>query len=84
VVPITQFAGPGGFNDLDLLEVGNNGLTLAEQQTHFAFWAAVKSPLFISTDLTKISPEALSILQNRDVIALNVSCILTCLTANRC
>ncbi|KAK7462465.1 hypothetical protein VKT23_008066 [Stygiomarasmius scandens] len=71
VVPITQFAGPGGFNDLDLLEVGNNGLTLAEQQTHFAFWAAVKSPLFISTDLTKISPEALSILQNRDVIALN-------------
>jgi alpha-galactosidase len=42
VLPITGFAGPGGWNDLDLLEVGNSGLTLAEQQTHFAFWAAAK------------------------------------------
>lgn len=42
VVPITGFAGPGAWNDLDLLEVGNAGLTTAEQQSHFAFWAAVK------------------------------------------
>ena len=41
-VPITGFAGPGGFNDLDLLEVGNDGLTVEEQRTHFAFWAAAK------------------------------------------
>ncbi|KAK7462459.1 hypothetical protein VKT23_008058 [Stygiomarasmius scandens] len=71
VVPITQFAGPGGWNDLDMLEIGNEGLTLPEQQTHFAFWAAVKSPLIISTDLTNISPEALSILNNTRIIALS-------------
>ncbi|KAJ7643715.1 glycoside hydrolase family 27 protein [Roridomyces roridus] len=71
LVPITQFAGPGGFNDLDLLEVGNTGLTAAEQQTHFAFWAAAKSPLFISTDLTNPSTQTLSILQNQRIIAVN-------------
>jgi alpha-galactosidase len=42
VVPITQFASPGAFNDLDLLEVGNSGLSTEEQETHFAFWAAAK------------------------------------------
>ncbi|KAJ6459770.1 glycoside hydrolase superfamily [Mycena vitilis] len=64
VVPITQFAGPGGWNDLDMLEVGNSGLSAAEQQTHFAFWAAVKSPLIISTDLTKASAQTLGILKS--------------------
>lgn len=73
LVPSTGFAGPGGWNDLDLLEVGNVGLTMVEQQTHFAFWAAAKSPLLISTDLTQISEEALEILTNKRVIALNVS-----------
>ncbi|KAF5344899.1 hypothetical protein D9758_011556 [Tetrapyrgos nigripes] len=71
VVPITQFAGPGGWNDLDMLEVGNTGLTTAEQQTHFAFWAAIKSPLFVSTDLTKISADALAILKNTRIIGVN-------------
>ncbi|PPR07920.1 hypothetical protein CVT24_000900 [Panaeolus cyanescens] len=71
VVPITQFAGPGGWNDLDMLEVGNSGLTFAEQQTHFAFWAAVKSPLILSTDLTKISSETMSIVSNPRLIAVN-------------
>jgi len=71
LVPATGFAGPGGWNDLDLLEVGNVGLTLVEQQTHFAFWAAAKSPLLISTDLTEISAETLEILTNTRVIALN-------------
>ncbi|KAF7422492.1 hypothetical protein PC9H_010648 [Pleurotus ostreatus] len=71
LVPITSFAGPGAWNDLDMLEVGNTGLTIAEQQTHFAFWAAAKSPLFISTDLTKVSQDALSILTNKRIISLN-------------
>ncbi|KAJ7575145.1 glycoside hydrolase family 27 protein, partial [Mycena floridula] len=71
VVPITGFAGPGGWNDLDLLYVGNSGLTAAEQQTHFAFWAAVKSPLIISTDLTVASTQTLNILKNPRIIALN-------------
>jgi alpha-galactosidase len=42
VVPITGFAGPGHWNDMDLLEVGNAGMTAAEQQTHFSFWSAAK------------------------------------------
>lgn len=42
LVPITRFARPGAWNDLDLLEVGNAGLTAAEWRTHFAFWAAAK------------------------------------------
>ncbi|KAJ7069414.1 glycoside hydrolase family 27 protein [Mycena amicta] len=71
VVPITQFAGPGGFNDLDMLEVGNSGLTATEQQTHFAFWAAVKSPLIVSTDLTAASAATMAILKNTRIIAVN-------------
>ncbi|KAK0221588.1 glycoside hydrolase family 27 protein [Armillaria fumosa] len=71
VVPITQFSEPGGWNDLDLLYVGSNLLTAAEQQTHFAFWSAMKSPLMISTDLTSISNDALGILLNERIIALN-------------
>lgn len=72
LVPITRSATPGGWNDLDMLEVGNSGMTIAEQQTHFAFWAAAKSPLMISTDLSSITDEALAILSNEHIIALNV------------
>ncbi|KAF8906165.1 glycoside hydrolase family 27 protein [Mucidula mucida] len=71
VVPITQFAEPGAWNDLDLLEVGNAPFTEAEQLTHFAFWAAVKSPLLISTDLTKATEATLAILKNERIIGLN-------------
>lgn len=71
VVPITQFAQPGGWNDLDMLEVGNSGLTFAEQQTHFAFWAAVKSPLILSTNLNTISSQVLDLVKNPRLIAVN-------------
>lgn len=71
LAPIAGFAEVGGWNDLDLLEVGHPELTIAEQQTHFAFWAAVKSPLFISMDLSKASSETLNILKNERIIALN-------------
>uniref|UniRef100_A0A8H8CHG9 Alpha-galactosidase n=1 Tax=Psilocybe cubensis TaxID=181762 RepID=A0A8H8CHG9_PSICU len=71
LVPISQFARPGAWNDLDMLEVGNSGLTAAEQQTHFAFWAAAKSPLIISTDLTNPSSQTLGILKNTRLIAVN-------------
>ena len=42
LAPITQFARPGAWNDLDLLEVGDEGLTQAEWKMHFSFWAAAK------------------------------------------
>ncbi|KAF7192151.1 putative alpha-galactosidase D [Pseudocercospora fuligena] len=46
-----DLTGPGRFADMDLLEVGNPGMTSAEQATHFAAWAFMKSPLIISTRL---------------------------------
>lgn len=59
-----------GHNDADMLEVGN-GLTLAESRSHFALWAAMKSPLFIGTDLTALSKEAVDILKNKELLAFN-------------
>ncbi len=58
------YAGPGGFNDFDMLEIGNGGLTAAEERAHFGLWAISKSPLLIGTDLTKISNASLSVLLN--------------------
>ncbi|CAE6495792.1 unnamed protein product [Rhizoctonia solani] len=71
VFPITGFTRPGAWNDLDMLEVGNSGMTLEEQKTHFAFWAAAKSPLLIGTKLTGISTDALAILKNPRLLAVN-------------
>ena len=60
-----SYAGPGGFNDFDMLEVGNGGLTAAEERAHFGIWAIAKSPLLIGTDLSKISKTSLAILLNK-------------------
>ncbi|CBQ68925.1 related to Alpha-N-acetylgalactosaminidase precursor [Sporisorium reilianum SRZ2] len=63
-------SGPGHFADGDLLEVGNSGMTI-DEATHFAFWAMIKSPLVISTDLSTISSAAKAILLNKGLIAIN-------------
>ncbi|RDI78301.1 hypothetical protein Vi05172_g11760 [Venturia inaequalis] len=60
-----------GHGDADMLEVGNGGLTLAEQRTHFSLWAAMKSPLLIGTDLAKLRPESVAILKNKYLLAFN-------------
>ncbi|KAK6593434.1 Alpha-galactosidase D [Botrytis cinerea] len=74
-VPQTSFAGPGHWLDLDMLEVGNNIFTTAEEQTHFSLWAILKSPLVIGAalkdSLTSISSASLAILSNKDVISYN-------------
>jgi alpha-galactosidase len=49
--PLVQKAGPGQWNDLDMLEVGNGGMTTIEYQTHFAMWAVNKSPLILGHNL---------------------------------
>jgi alpha-galactosidase len=64
-------SGNGGWNDPDMLEVGNGGLTSEEERTHFALWAVSKSPLIIGCDITNISNESLKVLSNRDLIAIN-------------
>lgn len=60
-----------GHNDLDMLEVGNAGLSLAEQRTHFAFWAATKSPLIMGCDLTEVSDESRAIMLNKPLLDFN-------------
>ena len=65
-----DFAGPGGFNDPDMLEVGN-GLTDGESRVHFGLWSMVKAPLILGTNLSRLSPTQLAIVSNRAVIAVN-------------
>lgn len=57
--------------DMDMLEVGVANMTVHMQQTHFAFWAALKSPLIIGADLRNLDTHSLEILKNKDIIALN-------------
>jgi alpha-galactosidase len=64
-------AGPGHWNDPDMLEIGNGHLTHNEQITHFSLWAEMAAPLLIGTDLRKASASTFTILGNRDVIAID-------------
>lgn len=68
---LARFAGPGHWNDPDMLEVGNGKLTLEENRSHFTLWAILAAPLIAGNDLFHMSPDALSVLSNRDVIAID-------------
>ncbi|KAI4544859.1 hypothetical protein MG293_005125 [Ovis ammon polii] len=68
IVPV---AGPGGWNDPDMLVIGNFGLSRDQQITQMALWAIMAAPLLMSNDLRSISPEAKALLQDKDVIAIN-------------
>ena len=74
-VPSAGAAGPGHWPDLDMLEVGNDVFTEAEEQTHFSLWAIAKSPLVIGGALndtfTSIKASSLAVLKNTDVIGYN-------------
>jgi alpha-galactosidase len=68
------FAGPGHWNDLDSLEVGNgtvDGLTADEKQTTATLWSIEAAPLLLGTDLTKLDPTDLPLITNREVIAVD-------------
>jgi hypothetical protein len=67
-------AGPGGWNNLDSLDVGvgsMDGLTDAERQSYATFWAIEAAPLYTGDDLTKLDPYGLSLLTNDEVIAID-------------
>ena len=64
-------SGPGGWNDPDMLEIGNGGMSTTEYEAHFSLWCLMKAPLLIGCDLTKIDNESLRILSNSEVIAVN-------------
>jgi alpha-galactosidase len=70
-LPLAPYAGPGHWNDPDMLEVGNGGMTPTEYRTHFSMWSIMASPLLIGTDLRTASDETYETLSNRDVIAVD-------------
>ncbi|KFY77136.1 hypothetical protein V499_03394 [Pseudogymnoascus sp. VKM F-103] len=68
---LSNYANFWGHNDLDMLHIGNGNLTLAESRSHFAFWAAMKSPIIIGTDLLKLDSEKVAILKNKALLAFH-------------
>lgn len=67
---IRKAAGPGHWNDFDMMEVGN-GMTDAEDRSHFAMWTMLASPLIMGNDLRVASKETIKTLKNKEVIAVN-------------
>ncbi len=68
---IGQYAGPGHWNDPDMLEVGNRGLTLAESRAHFSLWCILAAPLIAGNDVRVMSPEVAAILTDREALAVD-------------
>eukprot|EP00117_Sycon_ciliatum_P014665 scpid25793/ scgid2744/ Alpha-N-acetylgalactosaminidase; Alpha-galactosidase B len=66
-----KIAGPGNWNDPDMLIVGDFSLSFEQSKAQFAFWCLMASPLFMSNDLRAISDEAKTILQNTEILAVN-------------
>uniref|UniRef100_A0A803R1E4 Alpha-galactosidase n=1 Tax=Cannabis sativa TaxID=3483 RepID=A0A803R1E4_CANSA len=66
-----SYAKPGGWNDPDMLEVGNGGMTTEEYRAHFSIWALVKAPLLVGCDIRPMDNVTLSLLSNKHVIAVN-------------
>ncbi|MFI9724258.1 NEW3 domain-containing protein [Streptomyces sp. NPDC052396] len=69
-VKLADAAGPGAWNDPDMLEIGN-GMTPVEDRTEFSLWAEMAAPLIAGTDLRRASPATLAIYGNKEVIAVD-------------
>lgn len=67
---LSAYTSPGHYNDMDMLEVGR-GLTEEEDKTHFGMWCIMSSPLLIGCDMNDIKGNALELMQNKELIALN-------------
>ena len=68
---LARYAGPGHWNDPDMLEVGNGKLTLDENRTHMGMWAMLAAPLLAGNNLSQLSPDVNAILTNREIIAID-------------
>jgi alpha-galactosidase len=68
---VRETASPGHWNDPDMLQIGNGGMTLDEERSHLALWAQLSAPLLIGCDLTAVSPRSLGILTERRVIRVD-------------
>jgi alpha-galactosidase len=70
-VGLARFAGPGHWNDPDMLEVGNGGMSEEEYRQHMTLWVILAAPLLAGNDLSKMTPATLAILTNKEVIAVD-------------
>jgi alpha-galactosidase len=70
-VGLESYAGPGHWNDPDMLEVGNGGMTTTEYRSHFSLWCLLAAPLITGNDLRNMAPEIKEILTNREVVAVD-------------
>lgn len=68
---LEKYAGPGHWNDPDMLEVGNGGMKKSEYEVHLSLWAMLAAPLLAGNDLSKMSDETKQILMNKDAIAID-------------
>ncbi len=69
--PLWSFAGPGHWNDPDMLEVGNGGMTPAQYRSHFSLWAMMAAPLIAGNDVAHMDAATRNILLNKEVIAVD-------------
>lgn len=69
--PLAAYAGPGHWNDPDMLEVGNGGMTDTEYRTHFSLWAMMAAPLIAGNDVAGMDAKTRAILLNKAVIAVD-------------
>jgi alpha-galactosidase len=70
-VGLESYAGPGHWNDPDMLEVGNGGMSATEYRSHFSLWAILAAPLMAGNDLRDMTSETRDILTNREVIGVD-------------
>lgn len=68
---LSKFAGRGHWNDPDMLEIGNGGLTPDEARTQLSLWSLLAAPLLAGNDLSKMDSDSLGILNNREVLSID-------------
>ncbi|XP_030551033.1 alpha-galactosidase 1-like [Rhodamnia argentea] len=69
--PYAELARPGGWNDPDMLEIGNGGMMKHEYVVHFSIWAISKAPLLLGCDIRNLDKDTAEIISNKEVIAVN-------------
>ena len=70
-LPLGRFQKPGNWNDPDFIIAGDVGMSLPESRTQMALWSMMSAPLILSSDVAKLSPEAIAIVGNKDLIAID-------------
>jgi alpha-galactosidase len=70
-LPLGRFQKPGNWNDADFIIAGDIGMSLPESRTQMALWSMMSAPLILSSDVAKLSPAAIAIVGNKDLIAID-------------